>query len=46
LRPLVNAPDLANRLGVLMDRLSSHKLRGSCASLSAVQAEAMCAVGG
>lgn len=46
LRPLLNAPDLAGRLGALMDRLSGCKLRGPSASSSAVQAEAMCAVGG
>ena len=46
LRPLLDAPDLASRLDVLINRLSRHKLRGPSPSSSAVQAEAMCAVGG
>ena len=46
LRPLVNAPDLVSRLGDLIERVSGCKLHGPSASSSAVQAKAMCAVGG
>ena len=46
LRPLLGMPDLGERLSALMSRLSSQKLSGALASCSAVQAEAMRAVGG
>lgn len=46
LRPLLGMPDFESRLNELMSRLSRHKLSGSLASCSAIQAEAMCAVGG
>ncbi|MBI2841864.1 MAG: GTP 3',8-cyclase MoaA [Armatimonadetes bacterium] len=46
IRPLLREPDLVKRLGMLMDRLSCHKLPAYSAPESAVQAEAMCLLGG
>ena len=45
IRPLIGRPDLASRLGTLMDKLSGCKLSGP-APPPAVEAEAMCSVGG
>ena len=46
IRPLLGKPDLESRLNAMMSHLNRNKLSGLLASCSAIQAEAMCAVGG
>ncbi len=46
LRPLIGLPDLADRLAELLQHLGDCKLTDSLSTPSAVQADAMCAIGG
>ena len=46
IRPLIGRPELGERLGEMLVRLSRCKLSGTAAAESAVQSEDMCAVGG
>ncbi len=46
LRPILHERDLIARLGELLSRLGCHKLSEASSMISAIQADAMCSVGG